>query len=719
MGASWEANCKRSCMVVSGGAGNALVVGGRLPAKLSFIPVLPAFLIADATRTALIAFGALTLLGLAVRLLPAWGRVAEWAVLALLVADGWRAHRYGDLTRPHAFADFLVLRGYDVGSGYNVLAFGLFTLLFLHVVGENCVERDEDTQRGQVDHEASAQRRAPNQNRTHIRPWSWLALAGVGVFAFWAVFAWMPMSAISPRPPAKPPISFSAEPPPPSPPDPEVVAVVELGDPLYVPWKLGGYYFRTGSLDTPTATVPTPVQSPVSPVGSTALRPPTPIPNALPPAIHRTGAITAVPGSAQRSATPDSYRLTLYLRAHPKQPWAVPGQIDGRLEAASKAGYAEQEELTFRHIPEVRFVPVDSDLENPASLSLLVFGEQTWDNATKGAYLRTSDDPLLPALLERILAELHLKGVVGTVKPDSDLARLREAMELAERDADGFPAARVVAIREWLESSIIYDDRVPAPKNAAAVQEFLHGDLKGGDASLAQAAVLLLRAAAIPSRTAVGYLVPLEKQHPDRFVVFDQHATEWVEIYVQSLGWVPLVISPRQQVSHQTPPPAKAKQDQTIRQLDEPQSTANAGILARILRLILGVLAAMALMVAGILVSRRLWRYYRRFVSLRYKPMREDQQLHRYLLGRSADLLEFAGLRRDFGETWENFAGRLSHEPGMRSCAEAFDSLVRLNARAESVPVDESGMKDLQVSYIRVRRELPIRRFFHVLWKLR
>ena len=396
---------------------------------------------------------------------------------------------------------------------------------------------------------------------------------------------------------------------------------------------------------------------------------------------------------------------------------------------SSRADFPVREVLACKAAKDLDLRLVPTSLETPDALGAIAFGEEYWDDAARAASVPTSSDPRIPALLERILASLRQKWVAPAGKPGNDFALLRNAIGWAGRDADSFAAARVVAIREWLEASVIYDDRIPAPKDAVAVDDFLHGDLKGSDSHLARAAVLLLQAAGIPSRVAEGYLVPLEPQRPYQFTVMDVHGTEWAEIHVRGMGWMPLVIRPRQVISREPPPPAKTKQDDVLGKVNTPPPAAGTGTRARLMWFAVAALEAAATVVAGLIfvyMGRGLWVYRRRFVTgadealIKHRPY-----LHRWLLAAAAELLGLAGFeRRAYGVTWAEFAEgfeKFANSEGHKSrpLAKAFSDLVRFNALGEDGLLDEAAIAELIACYAGFRSALPATRFIKVIGQLK
>ena len=73
---------------------------------------------------------------------------------------------------------------------------------------------------------------------------------------------------------------------------------------------------------------------------------------------------------------------------------------------------------------------------------------------------------------------------------------------------------------------------------------FLFKDREGSCQHFAGAAALLLRLAGVPARVAVGFAPGTRDSH-DRWVVRDQDAHAWVEVWYQDVGWVAFDPTPR------------------------------------------------------------------------------------------------------------------------------------------------------------------------------
>jgi hypothetical protein len=595
------------------------------------------------------------------------GLSLEMVVLALLWADTWRTHRHGDLARPHFFADLVGVRGMlGIEMAFTLVALILLLVLGLHWLGRRLVQGS----RGEGWRTA------------------WVLLAAALLFATLELGLPVKADAAAPEPPP-PPTPFSVEPPPPPNPEPELVALVELSLPLYVPGEgYKAYLFRTSS---PEPELRSPPAAPAT--GST------------PPKTPAGGETTA---AAARN-NPE-HRIGIEVRKRPEGPWHLPGQLEAQEKGSAKPGFATR--LEFRAgRPAPATLPTE-DWEDLGRLARRRFGDETWTPAYRESLLAVPSAPRISPLVEEVLAPLRNPRAPRTEPRGTELWRVRNAMEDANRPATEIPGAREAAIREWLEASLILDDRLVPPEGEEPALEFLFGDKTGSEVQVVRAGLALLRAAGIPCRRVQGYSVPTERNFPARFAIFDQHATEWVEIHRTGEGWVPWVIRPRQVISRKEPPPAKTKQDEVLREIDEAPGEVRRGV-RRTLLLGLAVAVAGLLGWAGTWAFRRAAAFHARYLrmpaSVRSNP---DAYLHRWVLASAADLLASAtrpagspgpGLTRREGETWENFGQRVRlalTETGRRrgqDAADNFQGIIEANREAEGMelpqrPVIRAGL---------------------------
>lgn len=125
----------------------------------------------------------------------------------------------------------------------------------------------------------------------------------------------------------------------------------------------------------------------------------------------------------------------------------------------------------------------------------------------------------------------------------------REAPVLARLVADlGLeslpPPARVRAVAGYFRTRFAYTAALGAPRpGAAALEDFLLRSRAGHCEYFATATLLLLRAAGIPARYAVGYAVVEPHPLEGRYVVRARHAHAWALVYRDG-GWRDLDTTP-------------------------------------------------------------------------------------------------------------------------------------------------------------------------------
>lgn len=107
-------------------------------------------------------------------------------------------------------------------------------------------------------------------------------------------------------------------------------------------------------------------------------------------------------------------------------------------------------------------------------------------------------------------------------------------------------AVKVDKISAWVRQAARYDAAPgTVPKGEDYVEYFLTENKKGYCMHFASAGVLLLRAAGVPARYAEGYVVDGEDITPGTWLaVPDSQAHAWAEVYVPSLGFLPVEMTP-------------------------------------------------------------------------------------------------------------------------------------------------------------------------------
>lgn len=118
---------------------------------------------------------------------------------------------------------------------------------------------------------------------------------------------------------------------------------------------------------------------------------------------------------------------------------------------------------------------------------------------------------------------------------------------IQSQNGKGFIGYVTYCIKEYLQSHAVYDlacGDTPAEKDF--VEYFLYENHKGYCVHFATAATLLFRAAGVPSRYVEGYIMTDENLNvPDIWkIIPDSNAHAWVEVWDDTLGWVPVEATP-------------------------------------------------------------------------------------------------------------------------------------------------------------------------------
>lgn len=121
--------------------------------------------------------------------------------------------------------------------------------------------------------------------------------------------------------------------------------------------------------------------------------------------------------------------------------------------------------------------------------------------------------------------------------PSSLPQRVRQlSADLTKDRATAYDRAK--AIEEYLRTFPPTFDIRTVPPGRDAVDFFLFDEKKGYFDYQASAMVVLLRAAGVPARLAVGYNVDEFDVSVRRYLLRDKHAYAWPEVYFNSYGWV-------------------------------------------------------------------------------------------------------------------------------------------------------------------------------------
>jgi len=199
----------------------------------------------------------------------------------------------------------------------------------------------------------------------------------------------------------------------------------------------------------------------------------------------------------------------------------------------------------------------------------MVYGEQT---RTLPAYIEVAD------LTEPSANELRADGNFS--RPDEiDEIYTRndglapEVVNLAIELTSGKSSVldRVDAIKQYFSTSngFKYDTQTATGSDESALQDFLFRSKSGFCEQYASAMAILLRAANIPSRLAMGYTSGYP--NGDYRTITTQNAHAWVEVYFPSSGWQMFDPTPLADGTTYTPP--YASESGTSGPEDDPENT--------------------------------------------------------------------------------------------------------------------------------------------------
>jgi hypothetical protein len=103
------------------------------------------------------------------------------------------------------------------------------------------------------------------------------------------------------------------------------------------------------------------------------------------------------------------------------------------------------------------------------------------------------------------------------------------------------PYAKTEAVVRYLTENCRYDDLAARVPRAADVADyFLTKSKRGACDQFATAAALLCRAAGVPSRIVIGYVLEGPLGAPNRYVARERDAHAWIEVLIPGYGWIPV-----------------------------------------------------------------------------------------------------------------------------------------------------------------------------------
>jgi transglutaminase-like putative cysteine protease len=142
----------------------------------------------------------------------------------------------------------------------------------------------------------------------------------------------------------------------------------------------------------------------------------------------------------------------------------------------------------------------------------------------------------------------------------------RRVIDFAHTQTEGAASAfdKAASLESYLRTSFTYSTHVPeVPQGRDWVDYFLFDSKQGYCDYFATALTVLLRIEGIPARVASGFAPGDLDESSGAYVVRENHAHSWVEVYFPRYGWIifePSAIRPIPERAEQAPPPAPSLQ---------------------------------------------------------------------------------------------------------------------------------------------------------------
>ncbi len=260
-------------------------------------------------------------------------------------------------------------------------------------------------------------------------------------------------------------------------------------------------------------------------------------------------------------------------------------------------------------------------------------GDPSWSEELREYYLQGSDDPRYAALANQIVNELP--------------TMLRED-----------PFTKALAVKLHLDRELTYSTRERHANAEDPTASMLFGTKIGYCVHFAHAAVLLWRSLGIPARVGTGYHAPEDNRRGSVILLRSNDGHAWPELYLEGVGWVVLDIAAERNLDPPGQPMdedlqemlgemARENPPEPLEQPPPPEPLQHVGR---------NVAVALASLLIIALVCLYLLKAWRRFIPLVEGPRHMPRVGYRLGL----DLLGEAGFIREFGETREDFATRVS-----------------------------------------------------------
>lgn len=302
-------------------------------------------------------------------------------------------------------------------------------------------------------------------------------------------------------------------------------------------------------------------------------------------------------------------------------------------------------------------------------------GRDDWSPEVLDEYLQLPDDPRYLQLATQLTANLRTEFVDD-------------------------PYAKAWAIKTYLDENGIYSLKNEHAYETDPAGSFLFGDLTGYCMHFSFAATYLYRSLGIPARVGIGYSVPAANRGGGSSLLIQAiNGHAWPEIYFKDVGWVIVDPAPQRTLVDMTTDPQNELQqllgdmlrDETA--FDDFLETQQTSFLN--LEVILNTLYTL---LALMLLSSYSIKVYRQYVP----NFANKDQLHWLSYRAALDQLAGFGINREYGESREQFALRVSATiPSMQSMTA--EHLEKALGSSSSNSISPSQWKSLQTA---ISREL-------------
>jgi hypothetical protein len=222
-------------------------------------------------------------------------------------------------------------------------------------------------------------------------------------------------------------------------------------------------------------------------------------------------------------------------------------------------------------------------------------------------------------------------------------------------------------LAEYLVENSIYtlSPNHNQPADQDPVAPYLFGDMRGYCVHFAHAMTFMLRSLGIPARIGTGYLTDLSQAKDGHILLrmSDRHA--WAEVFVTGFGWIPFDVQPKNVESH-----ADSQIDMKLLEelmgilepgeeiLPSESSTGERGVTEE-WRFPTPSPSTLLLIVVAPLILLSLLKL---FLITRWSVQSSPELALRLGLRAVLAILAEMGIRREFGETRQEFAERVRQE---------------------------------------------------------